>query len=157
MHFNLSDGACSRSWQSSVASYNALNATLSAEQATMQSEINETTRNIKKLEENWQDLQVEFERLEMLLEKTREKNTQDTLRETLSQQIHQQEKLRLKYGEDKKHLEDSREIRAKQQELWMDVCRLFEVKAKCMQDAKMNGIGGTMSLTKDGAETFTLQ
>lgn len=76
-----------------------MSATLSAEQATMQSEINETTRNIKKLEENWQDLQVEFERLEMLLESTRQKNTQDTLRETLSQQIHQQEKFRLKFGE----------------------------------------------------------
>lgn len=72
---------------------------MTAEQATIQSDINETTRNIKKLEENWKDLQVEYERLEMLLEKSREKDTQDTLRETLSQQIYQQEKLRSKYGE----------------------------------------------------------
>lgn len=149
---------------------------MTAEQATIQSDINETTRNIKKLEENWKDLQVEYERLEMLLEKSREKDTQDTLRETLSQQIYQQEKLRSKYGEvrisfllklwekklsfflkEKTKLTETRELRAKQQDLWMNVCRIFEVKAKCSRDAKASGIGGTMSLTKDGAETFTLQ
>ncbi|XP_063696260.1 intraflagellar transport protein 81 homolog [Culicoides brevitarsis] len=137
--------------------FNALSATLSAEQATMQSEINEATRNIKKLEENWQDLQVEYERLNMLMENTKKKDAQDTVRETLSKEISQQEKLRSKYGEEKTYLTESREIRAKQQELWSDVCRLFEVKARCFKEAKSNGIGGTMSLTKDGAETFTLQ
>lgn len=79
--------------------FNAVSATLSAEQATMQTQINESTKNIKKLEENWQDLQVEYERLEMLLETTRKQDTQETVRETLSQQIHKQEKLRVKYGE----------------------------------------------------------
>lgn len=72
---------------------------MSAEQATMQSEINETTRNIKKLEENWQDLQVEYERLNMLMENTKKQDAQETVRETLSKEIYNHEKLRTKYEE----------------------------------------------------------
>lgn len=55
------------------------------------------------------------------------------------------------------NLENSRETRAKQQEMWKDVCDLFEVKLRCFKEATMNGLGGTISMTQDGAETFTLQ
>lgn len=47
--------------------------------------------------------------------------------------------------------------RAKQQEMWKDVADLFAVKMQCFKEASQRGMGGTMSTTQDGAETFTLQ
>lgn len=60
----------------------------------MQAEINETERSCVKLEENWQDLQHEFDRLQMVVEKTTEQGNTNSLRDTLSEQIRTEEKSR---------------------------------------------------------------
>lgn len=65
----------------------------------MQSEINETEKTIKKLEENWQDLQHEYHRLQMLLEKTKEQEAGNSLRDILSDQIRKEEKQRSQLAE----------------------------------------------------------
>lgn len=74
--------------------FNALSATLDAEQAAVQSEVNEIEKIIKKLEEDWQDLQSEHERLEQLFEKTKEQVSSGSLKETLSEQIMKLERTR---------------------------------------------------------------
>lgn len=77
-----------------IQAFNALNATLDAEQAAVKSEINGIEKIIKKLEEDWQDLQSEHERLELLFEKTKEQVSSSALKETLSEQIMQLERTR---------------------------------------------------------------
>lgn len=50
----------------------------------------------------------------------------------------------------------TKDERRKQIEMWSDLGELFELKKKCFNDKKKEGIGGTLSITKT-SETFTLQ
>jgi hypothetical protein len=61
--------------------------------------MNETDKEVKKLEQKWQDLKIDFDRLEMLLQKAKQetetpkdKNT-TTLRETTLMQLREQENI----------------------------------------------------------------
>ncbi|XP_055605755.1 intraflagellar transport protein 81 homolog [Uranotaenia lowii] len=148
-------------------SYDALIATLNAESAVMQTKITEADKAIKSLEQQWQELQLEYERSELLLEKAGEElaaavtdpsgKTRLSLKETLSQQIFEQETIGKRMLEDRNRLQGNRTERQRQQEMWGDLKRLFEVKIKCFYDNKQRGPGGTMSVSRGGAETFTLQ
>jgi peptidoglycan hydrolase CwlO-like protein len=80
-----------------------LNTQLSSETAQLHAEYVETEKEVKKLEQKWQDLKLAYDRAEMLLEKAREESEdlpkerkknevkQSTLRETLSMQLREQE------------------------------------------------------------------
>ncbi|XP_058060644.1 intraflagellar transport protein 81 homolog [Anopheles bellator] len=146
-------------------SYDALLATLNAESATMQSKITETERTIRTLEQQWQELQLEHERSQLLLEKANEETlSRDgategrvSLKETLSQQIFEQESIGKRLSEEKAKLAASKTDRAQQLEMWTDLRRLFEVKIRCLHEGKQRGPGGTLSVSRGGAETFTLQ
>jgi hypothetical protein len=82
-----------------------LNTQLSAESAQLQAEINESDKEIKKLEQKWQDLKIEYDRAEVLLETARAElrslaniGTSDnkktvSLKETLNMQIREQENI----------------------------------------------------------------
>jgi hypothetical protein len=68
----------------------------------LQAERNETEKEVKKLEQNWQDLKMDYERLEMLLEKAnqesegakdRKTTSTTTLKETLVMQTREQENI----------------------------------------------------------------
>ena len=124
----------------------------------MQTRINEIDKRIKHLEQEWQELVMEHERAEMLLLKASEDGKKDgiSLKEALSQQIFEQETMMKMFQKEKDYLQNSKVERSKQQELWGDLKKLFDVKTKCYHENKMNGIGGTLSVTK-GAETFILQ
>uniref|UniRef100_A0A4Y0BKK8 Uncharacterized protein n=1 Tax=Anopheles funestus TaxID=62324 RepID=A0A4Y0BKK8_ANOFN len=143
--------------------YDALIATLNAESATMQSKITETERAIRKLEQEWQELQMEHERSQLLLEKANEEMSTDgngervSLKETLSQQILEQETTLKRLTEEKALLLASKNDRAQQLEMWTDLKKLFEVKIRCLHERKQRGPGGTLSVSRGGAETFTLQ
>lgn len=85
-----------------LQTFNTLNATLSAETAVMQSNVSEINNRIRKQETIWKDLQNEYNRIEILLEKANEEQQgllkkgnekRTTLKETLTQQIHDQEQL----------------------------------------------------------------
>lgn len=87
-----------------LQNYDALSTTLSSESAQLQAEINETDKVIKRMEQKWQDLKIEYDRAELLLEKAREEmqednvvpgteKSQSSLKETLSLQIHEQESI----------------------------------------------------------------
>ncbi|XP_065080099.1 intraflagellar transport protein 81 homolog [Ochlerotatus camptorhynchus] len=153
-------------------SYDALIATLNAESAVMQSKITDTEKSIKALEQQWQELQLEFERSELLLEKANEeianlaaingdgasgKPARISLKETLAQQIFEQETIGKRLVEERGNLQGSKTERQRQQEMWGDLKRLFEVKIRCFQDNKLRGPGGTLSVSRGGAETFILQ
>lgn len=74
--------------------YDALNATLTAEKAVIQNEITENDKIIRKMEDEWKILQEEYERSEILLDKVKqeERSTVDiSLKETLTKQIREQE------------------------------------------------------------------
>ena len=78
-----------------------MNAQLSSETAQLQAEKNETELEVKKLEQHWQDLKMEYERHELLLEKAKQESDSSkekngimpsaTLKETLALQIREQE------------------------------------------------------------------
>ncbi|KXJ81112.1 intraflagellar transport protein 81 homolog [Aedes albopictus] len=151
-------------------SYDALVATLNAESAVMQSKITEADKSIKWLESQWQELQLEFERSELLLEKANEeianlaaldgstgKTARVSLKETLAQQIFEQETVGKRLAEERATLQGSKVERQRQQEMWGDLKRLFEVKIRCFHENKQRGPGGTLSVSRGGAETFTLQ
>ncbi|XP_021693477.1 intraflagellar transport protein 81 homolog [Aedes aegypti] len=152
-------------------SFDALVATLNAESAVMQSKITETDKSIKSLESQWQELQLEFERSELLLEKANEEianlaaingdgsssGTRVSLKETLAQQIFEQETVGKRLAEEKTALQGSKMERQRQQEMWGDLKRLFEVKIRCFHENKQRGPGGTLSVSRGGAETFILQ
>lgn len=86
-----------------MQNYDALNTQLSSETAQLHAEYNDTEKEVKKLEQKWQELKLEYDRAEMLLDKaTREtddspnsrKKSEDkptTLRETLTLQLREQE------------------------------------------------------------------
>ncbi|EAA03674.3 AGAP002293-PA [Anopheles gambiae str. PEST] len=146
--------------------YDALIATLNAESATMQSKITETERAIHKLEQEWQELQLEHERSQLLLEKANEElsaasaagsGERVSLKETLSQQILEQEASLKRLTEEKANLQASKTDRAQQLQMWTDLRKLFEVKIRCLNESKQRGPGGTLSVSRGGAETFTLQ
>uniref|UniRef100_A0A182W2L2 IFT81 calponin homology domain-containing protein n=1 Tax=Anopheles minimus TaxID=112268 RepID=A0A182W2L2_9DIPT len=147
----------------SKGTYDALIATLNAESATMQSKITETERAIRKLEQEWQELQLEHERSQLLLEKANEEMStvgngeRVSLKETLSQQILEQETTLKRLTEEKVLLLASKNDRAQQLEMWTDLRKLFEVKIRCLHERKQRGPGGTLSVSRGGAETFTLQ
>ncbi|XP_055523843.1 intraflagellar transport protein 81 homolog [Wyeomyia smithii] len=151
-------------------SYDALIATLNAESAAMQSNITEAEKAIKTLEQQWQELQLEHERSQLLLEKANEEmanlepsggesgvKTRASLKETLAQQIFEQETIGKRLQEDRSSLQSGKARRQRQQEMWSDLRKLFEVKIRCLHDSKQRGPGGTLSVTRGGAETFTLQ
>ena len=149
-----------------MQTYDALIATLNAESATMQSKITETERAIHKLEQEWQELQLEHERSQLLLEKANEELSAATaagsgervsLKETLSQQILEQEASLKRLTEEKANLQASKTDRAQQLQMWTDLRKLFEVKIRCLNESKQRGPGGTLSVSRGGAETFTLQ
>lgn len=83
--------------------YDALNTQLSSETAQLQAEYVETEKEVKKLEQKWQDLKLEYDRAEMLLEKARQESEDSpprnadgkssTLRETLTMQLREQENI----------------------------------------------------------------
>lgn len=137
----------------------------------MQSKITETDKSIKSLESQWQELQLEFERSELLLEKANEEianlaaingdgsssGTRVSLKETLAQQIFEQETVGKRLAEEKTALQGSKMERQRQQEMWGDLKRLFEVKIRCFHENKQRGPGGTLSVSRGGAETFILQ
>ncbi|XP_001847419.2 intraflagellar transport protein 81 homolog [Culex quinquefasciatus] len=151
-------------------SYDALIATLNAESAGLQTKITDTEKAIKSLEQQWQELQLEFERSELLLEKANEEIVNQTtgseasggksrvsLKETLAQQIFEQETIGKRLLEDRNLLQGNRDERQRQQEMWGDLRKLFECKIRCFQESKQRGPGGTLSVSRGGAETFTLQ
>lgn len=84
-----------------------MNAQLSSETAQLHAEKNETEMEVKKLEQHWQDLKMEYERHEMLLEKAKQESESSTekkgtmpsatLKETLALQIREQENLHSKF------------------------------------------------------------
>lgn len=138
----------------------------------MQSKITDTDKSIKSLEQQWQELQLEFERSQLLLEKANEeianlaaindeavsgKSTRISLKETLAQQIFEQETISKRLIEERGNLQGSKTERLRQQEMWGDLKRLFEVKIRCYQENKLRGPGGTLSVSRGGAETFILQ
>ncbi|XP_053659911.1 intraflagellar transport protein 81 homolog [Anopheles marshallii] len=143
--------------------YDALIATLNAESATMQSKIAEAERAIRKLEQEWQELQMEHERSQLLLEKANEELATNgngervSLKETLSQQILEQETTLKRLTEERVSLHASKNDRVQQLEMWTDLRKLFEVKIRCLHERKQRGPGGTLSVSRGGAETFTLQ
>ena len=69
----------------------------------MQAEINETDKEIKRMEQKWQDLKIDYDRAELLLGKAQEEmqegsvsgpeKGQSSLKETLNLQIHEQESI----------------------------------------------------------------
>ncbi|XP_053682142.1 intraflagellar transport protein 81 homolog [Sabethes cyaneus] len=152
-------------------SYDALIATLNAESAVMQTKIAEAEKAIKTLEQHWQELQLEYERSELMLEKANEEivvsaeppggesggKPHASLKETLAQQIFEQETIGKRLQEDKITLQSGKARRQRQQEMWSDLRNLFDVKIRCFHDSKQRGPGGTLSVTRGGAETFTLQ
>lgn len=85
--------------------YDALNTQLSSETAQLHAEFVETEKEVRKLEQKWQDLKMEYDRAEMLLEKARQESEesprprktsdvkQATLRETLTLQLREQENI----------------------------------------------------------------
>uniref|UniRef100_A0A182ITU1 IFT81 calponin homology domain-containing protein n=1 Tax=Anopheles atroparvus TaxID=41427 RepID=A0A182ITU1_ANOAO len=149
--------------ESKKQSYDALIATLNAESATMQTKITETERAIRTLEQQWQELQLEYERSQLLLEKANEDMSaagsagQPSLKETLAQQILEQETIVKRLLEEKAKLASSKADRVQQLEMWTDLRRLFQAKIRCLQESKQRGPGGTLSVSRGGAETFTLQ
>lgn len=85
-----------------LQAYNALNATLTAETAVIQNTVTDLNNDIRKLEANWKDLQSEHDRMEALLAKVQQDQAgsdgdtplkRSTLRETLAEQLHEQESL----------------------------------------------------------------
>lgn len=82
-----------------------MNTQLSSETAQLHAEFVETEKEVKKLEQKWQDLKLEYDRAEMLLEKARQESEdspkdrktdsekQATLRETLALQLREQENV----------------------------------------------------------------
>lgn len=89
-----------------LQNYDALNTQLSSETAQLQAEFIDTEKEVKKLEQKWQELKLEYDRAEMLLEKARLesedsvksviKSTNEkpiTLRETLSMQLRELESI----------------------------------------------------------------
>lgn len=86
--------------------YDALNTQLSSETAQLHAEHVDTEKEVKKLEQKWQDLKLEYDRAEMLLEKARQESEElpkdrkatdgkqaTTLRETLALQLREQENV----------------------------------------------------------------
>lgn len=88
-----------------MQAYNALNATLTAETAVIQSTVTDLQNDIRRLEGTWKDLQSEHGRMESLLAQVNEENltprddhndsliARSTLRETLSEQLQAEEAL----------------------------------------------------------------
>lgn len=82
-----------------------MNTQLSSETAQLHAEFIDTEKEVKKLEQKWQELKLEYDRSEMLLEKAKlesDENAQGrrrsdekptTLRETLSMQLREQENV----------------------------------------------------------------
>lgn len=85
--------------------YDALNTQLSSETAQLHAEYVDTEKEVKKLEQKWQELKLEFDRADMLLEKARQESEESpkkrksvdgkpiTLRETLTMQLREQENV----------------------------------------------------------------
>ncbi|XP_058813408.1 intraflagellar transport protein 81 homolog [Topomyia yanbarensis] len=150
-------------------SYDALIATLNAESAVLQSKITDTDKSIRTLEQQWQELQLEHERSELLLEKASEENanlaaiaesggkTRVSLKEQLAQQIFEQETIGKRLVDDRNYLQTNIAQRQRQQEMWGDLKKLFDMKIRCFHEKKQRGPGGTLSVSQGGAETFTLQ
>lgn len=95
-----------------------MNTQLSSETAQLHAEFNDTEKEVKKLEQKWQELKLEYDRAEMLLDKAtqesedspnnRKKSGDDkptTLRETLTLQLREQENI---YGKLKNVRKDLR-------------------------------------------------
>lgn len=74
--------------------------------AELQAEKNDIEKEVKKLEQYWQDLKMEYERQEMLLEKAKQESENSkekkpsminaTLKETLGMQLKEQENIHSK-------------------------------------------------------------
>lgn len=85
--------------------YDALNTQLSSETAQLYAEYNDTEKEVKKLEQKWQELKLDYDRAEMLLEKARLETESSplnlksdggqprTLKETLTLQLREQENI----------------------------------------------------------------
>ncbi|GAB0094862.1 Intraflagellar transport protein 81 [Sergentomyia squamirostris] len=150
--------------ESKKQAYDALSATLKAESASMQKDINETDEIIRKYESEWRDFQTEQERIEQLLkgigqdasdQEASAKNA-SILNENLTEQIRDEEKSISVLREENQRLLSLRDKREKQVELWGDLNKLLQVKIQCQREKKNQGIGGVLHVDK-GAETFTLQ
>jgi septal ring factor EnvC (AmiA/AmiB activator) len=84
--------------------FDAINATLDTEAAAIKSDISSVESSILKLENDWKEYKLAIDRAEMLLEKASDElmgistiggQPRMTLKETLSHQIREQEKLLL--------------------------------------------------------------
>lgn len=88
-----------------MQNFDSLATQLSSETAQIQGEISETEKIVRKLEQKWQDLKMEYDRAEMLLEKARQEGgkgsprkkrgdgKQMSLKETLTMQLKEQEDI----------------------------------------------------------------
>lgn len=86
-----------------------MNTQLSSETAQLQAELVDSEKEVKKLEQKWQELKLEYERAEMLLEKARQESEDSpskrkqldgkptTLKETLTMQLREQENIYAKF------------------------------------------------------------
>lgn len=82
-----------------------MNTQLSSETAQLHAEYVETEKEVKKHEQKWQDLKMDYDRAELLLEKARQESEESprkrktvdgksgTLRETLTIQLRDQENI----------------------------------------------------------------
>ncbi|KAJ6620946.1 Intraflagellar transport protein 81 like [Pseudolycoriella hygida] len=140
--------------------YNALNATLTAESAVLHSNVSEAEKTVKKLETTWQELQTEHDRIDNLLQKATEEQHgpkgSNSLRDTLTSQIKDQEELAKSLSEENRIINSENGSGEKQHEMWEDLNTLLKVKIECLCEAKQIGSGGTL-LVQKGTETFTLQ
>jgi hypothetical protein len=166
-----------------LQAYDALNATLDSEAAAIKTEINAIKTSIQRLENDWKEHKQAIERAEMLLEKadieqqhgisTIGGRPRMTLKETLAMQIMEQEKMLNQLQEvsfeanreanifftfylhfkQQTYLQTTKKERARQMELFADVSRLFDIKAKCYCQEQDTG---KVTLT-DNSETFVLQ
>lgn len=106
---------------------------------------------------------MEYNRIELLLNKASEEQAnkfdngrQPSLKETLLEQIAEQEELATTLEEEFRMTKSDTGNGEKQHAMWADLSTLLQVKIKCHRDIKQAGNGGTLVVNK-GAETFTLQ
>ncbi|XP_059620163.1 intraflagellar transport protein 81 homolog [Phlebotomus argentipes] len=146
--------------ESKKQAYDALSATLKAESASMQKDVNETETLIGNYEEEWRELQLEQERISQLLksigEEGGDEKTRSSVAESLTHQIKDEERSIASLNEENQRLLSLRDKREKQMELWGDLNKLLQVKIQCQREKQNQGIGGILHVDR-GAETFTLQ
>lgn len=136
--------------------------TLGTDIIGLQTEISEHERKIADLETTYRNLQLEQERVEMLIERAEEEQQTGNgefrtgLKDSLSQSLRDEEAKLLRLQQEKNQLIGSKDARQNQIMMWADLDKLLQVKLKCCQDQRQRGLGGTMQIDR-GAETFTLQ